>query len=116
AEAHTGAPEGSRVRVNVDLQEDFSMNQALSLYLLETIPLLDVAAETYPLDLLTLVESILENPELILRRQIDKLKDRAVAEMKAAGLDYDQRMEKLQAIEHPKPLREFVYSTFNAFA
>jgi hypothetical protein len=106
----------SRVRVNVDLQEDFSMNQALSLYLLETIPLLDAAAETYPLDLLTLVESILENPELILRRQIDKLKDRAVAEMKAAGVDYDQRMEKLQAIEHPKPLREFVYSTFNAFA
>ena len=114
--AHAGAPEGSRVRVNVELQEDFSMNQALSLYLLETLPLLDAAVETYPFDLLTLVESILENPELILRRQIDKLKDRAVAEMKAAGLDYDQRMEKLEAIEHPKPLREFIYSTFNAFA
>jgi superfamily II RNA helicase len=117
ADAATGRAHGaSRVRVNVDLQEDFSMNQALSLYLLETIPLLDAAAETYPLDLLTLVESILENPELILRRQIDKLKDRAIAEMKAAGLDYDQRMEKLEALEHPKPLREFVYSTFNAFA
>jgi superfamily II RNA helicase len=111
-----GAPEGSRVRVNVDLQEDFSMNQALSLYLLETIPLLDATAETYPLDLLTLVESILENPELILRRQVDKLKDRAIAEMKAEGLDYDQRMEKLEKIEHPKPQREFIYSTFNAFA
>jgi superfamily II RNA helicase len=115
-QARAGAPEGSRVRVNVELQEDFSMNQALSLYLFETLPLLDAAAETYPLDLLTLVESILENPELILRRQIDKLKDRAVAEMKAAGIDYDQRMEKLEAIEHPKPLREFIYSTFNAFA
>ena len=33
--------EGSRVRVNVDLQDDFSMNQTLSLYLLETLPLLD---------------------------------------------------------------------------
>jgi superfamily II RNA helicase len=109
-------PEDSRVRVNVDLQEDFSMNQALSLYLLETLPLLDAAAEAYPLDLLTLVESILENPELILRRQVDKLKDRAIAEMKAEGLDYDQRMEKLETIEHPKPLREFIYGTFNAFA
>jgi len=109
-------PEGSRVRVNVDLQEDFSMNQALSLYLLETIPLLDAASEAYPLDLLTLVESILENPELILRRQLDKLKDRAVAEMKAEGLDYDQRMERLEKLEHPKPQREFVYATFNAFA
>jgi superfamily II RNA helicase len=109
-------PEGSRVRVNLDLQEDFSMNQALSLYLLETIPLLDAASLTYPLDLLTLVESILENPELILRRQLDKLKDKAIAEMKAEGLDYDQRMEKLEKMEHPKPLREFIYSTFNAFA
>jgi hypothetical protein len=62
------------------------------------------------------VESILENPELILRRQLDKLKDRKVAEMKAEGLDYDQRMAELEKLEHPKPLRDFVYATFNAFA
>src|SRR6185503_15731327 len=83
--------EGSRLRVNVELQEDFSMNQALSLYLLETIPLLDPESETHALDLLTLVECILENPELILRRQLDKVKGEAVAQMKAEGLDYDQR-------------------------
>jgi hypothetical protein len=108
--------EGSRVRVDVELQEDFSMDQTLSLYLLETIPLLDPASETHALDVLTLVESILENPELILRRQLDKLKGEAVAQMKAEGLDYDQRMEQLEKLEHPKPLRDFVYSTFNAFA
>jgi superfamily II RNA helicase len=109
-------PEGSRLRVNVELQDDFSMDQALSLYLLETIPLLDPESETYALDLLTLVESILEDPDVILRRQLDKLKGQKVAEMKAEGLDYDQRMEELQKLEHPKPLRDFVYSTFNAFA
>jgi hypothetical protein len=108
--------EGTRVRVNVDLQEDFSMNHALSLYLFETIPLLEADSETYGLDLLTLVESILENPELILRRQLDKMKDRKVAEMKAEGLDYDQRMAELEKMEHPKPLRDFVYMSFNAFA
>jgi superfamily II RNA helicase len=108
--------DGARVRVNVELQEDFSMDQTLSLYLLETIPLLDPDSETYALDLLTLVESIVENPELVLRRQLDKLKGRKVAEMKAEGLDYDQRMEELQKLEYPKPLRDFVYSTFNAFA
>ena len=108
--------EGARLRVNVDLQDDFSMDQALSLYLLETIPLLDPDSETHALDLLTLVESILENPELVLRRQLDKVKDKAVAEMKAEGLDYDQRMEKLEKLEYPKPLRDFVYGTFNAFA
>jgi superfamily II RNA helicase len=109
-------PGGSRVRVDVDLQQDFSMDHALSLYLVETLPLLDPDSETHALDALTLVESILENPEPILRRQRDKLKDRRVAEMKADGLDYDQRMAELEKLEHPKPLREFVYSSFNAFA
>jgi superfamily II RNA helicase len=108
--------DGARVRVNVDLQDDFSMNQALSLYLLEVIPLVDPESETHALDLLTLVESILENPELILRKQLDKVKGLAIAEWKAEGLDYDQRMEKLEKLEYPKPLRDFIYGTFNAFA
>jgi hypothetical protein len=68
------------------------------------------------LDLLTLVESILENPEVVLRRQLDKLKDCAVAEMKAKGLDYAQRMQEIEKLEHPQPLRDFILSTFNAFA
>ena len=92
------------------------MDQALSLYLFETIPLLDPQSDTHALDLLTLVESIVENPELVLRRQLDKVKDRAVAEWKAAGVEYDERMERLEKLEYPKPLRDFVYSTFNAFA
>ena len=107
---------GAKLRVNLELQDDFSMDQALSLYLLETIPLLDPDSETHALDLLTLVESILENPDLILRRQLDKVKGEAVARMKAEGLDYDQRMQELEKLEYPKPLRDFVYATFNAFA
>ena len=91
--------EGAKVRVNVDLQDDFSMDQALSLYLVETIPLLDPESPTHALDLLTLVEAILENPELILRRQLDRIKDRAVAQMKADGLDYDKRMEELEKLD-----------------
>jgi hypothetical protein len=109
-------PEGAKVRVNVELQDDFSMDQTLSLYLLETIPLIDPDSPTYALDLLTLVESILENPEIILRRQLDRIKDRAVARMKADGVEYEQRMEELEKLEYPKPLRDFVYDTFNAFA
>jgi hypothetical protein len=108
--------DGSTLRVNVDLQDDFSMDQTLSLYLHETIPLLDPESTDYALDLLTLVESILENPEVVLRRQLDKVKDRAVAQMKADGVEYEQRMEELEKLEYPKPLRDFVYVTFNAFA
>jgi superfamily II RNA helicase len=108
--------DGAYLRVNVELQDDFSMDQALSLYLLDTLPLIDPQAPDYALVLLTLVESILENPELILRKQLDKVKNQKMAEMKMAGIEYDERMEELEKLEYPKPNREFVYSTFNAFA
>jgi hypothetical protein len=107
---------GAYLRVNVNLQEDFSMDQVLSLYLLETVPLLDPQAPDYALDLITLVESILENPEIILRKQLDKVKDAKMAEMKMQGIEYDERMDELEKLEYPKPKREFIYSTFNAFA
>ena len=67
------------------------MNQTLSLYLIETIPRLDADSPEYPFDLLTVVESILENPDIILRKQLDRIKDRAVAQMKADGVEYDER-------------------------
>lgn len=110
------AAPGQKIRVTVELQDDFSMDQVLSLYLLETIPLLDPQAPDYALVLLTLVESILEDPAIILRKQLDKVKDQKMAEMKMEGVEYDQRMEELEKLEHPKPNREFIYSTFNAFA
>jgi superfamily II RNA helicase len=105
-----------RIELNVDLQEDFSLNHALSLYLVDTLALLDPNDPEHALNALTLVESILENPDLILRKQVDRLKDQKMAEMKMEGLEYEQRMEELEKIEHPKPLREFVYDTFNKFA
>jgi superfamily II RNA helicase len=107
---------GAYLRVNAALQDDFSMDHELSLYLLETIPLIDPEQPDYALVLLTLVESILEDPDIILRKQLDKLKTQRMAEMKMEGVEYDQRLEELEKLEHPKPNREFIYSTFNAFA
>jgi superfamily II RNA helicase len=109
-------PEGAKVRVNLALQDDFSMNQALSLYVHDTLPLMDPQAPDYALVVLTLVESILEDPGLILHRQLDKVKTAAIAEMKMQGVDFHQRMEELEKLEYPKPNRDFIYSTFNAFA
>jgi hypothetical protein len=105
-----------RVRVHIDLQEDFSLNHALGLYLVETIALLDRESPTYALDLVTLVESILENPELVLMKQLDALKTKKMAEMKAAGVEYDERIAELDKLEYPKPNKDFIYDTFNAFA
>ncbi len=104
------------VVVNADLQDDFSLNHALSLYLFQVMDLLDRELPTHALDLLTLVESILENPDLVLFRQLDKLKQEKLAELKAQGVEYDERIEALEKLEYPKPNRDFIYDTFNAFA
>jgi hypothetical protein len=47
---------------------------------------------------------------------VDRLKTEKMTEMKAAGVEYDERIAKLEEVEHVKPLREFLYDTFNAFA
>ena len=109
-------PAKSKVRVNVDLQQNFSMDQTLSLYLLETLPHLNLESPDHHLDVLTLVESILEDPEQVLRKQLDKLKTQRMTELKAQGVEFDQRVAELDAMEYPKPLREFVYGTYNDFS
>ncbi len=106
---------GVRVRVSPDLQREFSLNQTLSLYLVEALQLLDPAQPTYAMDVLSLVESILENPDVVLYAQLNKLKGDKVAELKAQGMEYDDRMAELEKLEWPKPNREFIYGTFNTF-
>jgi len=110
------APGMAKLRVKAEMGEDFSMDHALSLWLMDTIPLLDQESPEYPLDILTLIESILEDPALILRKQLDVLKTREMARMKAEGVEYDERIARLEEMEYPKPSRDFVYGTFNTFA
>lgn len=98
-----------------DLQWDFSLHHILSLYLVETLGSLEPASETYVPDLVTLVESILEDPDAVLRKQVDKLKQELVARLKAEGMQYEERMERLEEVTHPKPLSDFIYGTFNHF-
>jgi len=105
-----------KIQFREDLQQDFSLHQALSLYLVDTIEQLDPALGTYPLDLLTVVESVLENPEIILQKQLDALKTQKMGELKAAGVEYDERIAELDKMTYPKPNAEFIYGTFNEFA
>tara|TARA_R110002096_G_scaffold29509_5_gene88961 strand:- start:26554 stop:29097 length:2544 start_codon:yes stop_codon:yes gene_type:complete len=105
----------AKVALNVDLQEDFTLNQALGVYLLEAIQELDREEVEYPINVISLVEAILEDPTAVLRKQVDKAKDELMAEMKAEGIEYEERMERLEEVEHPKPGKEFIYATYNAF-
>ncbi len=107
---------GRYVRPAPFLQRDFSLHHTLALYLLDTLPKVPRERETYALDLLSMVESILEDPDPVLWRQLDRARGEAVAEMKARGMEYDERMAELEKVEYPKPNRDFVYATFDEFA
>jgi superfamily II RNA helicase len=107
---------GAYVRPAPGLQRDFSLFHTLSLYLLDTLPRIPRERETYALDVLSMVESILENPDVVLWKQLDRARGEAVAEMKAKGMEYEERMAELEKVEYPKPNRDFVYATFNEFA
>lgn len=104
-----------KVALSIDLQKDFSLNQSLGLYLIEAIAKLDQEDPQYPLQLLSLVEAILEDPIAVIRKQGDKIKSELMAEMKAEGVEYDERIERLDEVEHPKPGKEFIYATYNQF-
>ncbi|MEM6456892.1 MAG: DUF3516 domain-containing protein [Acidobacteriota bacterium] len=103
------------VVVNDELQWDFSLHQTLSLYLVEALEALEPADEDYALDVLTLVEAILENPRVVLRSQIHKAKGELIARLKAEGVPYEARMERLEEVTHPMPRLDFVEATFEAF-
>ncbi|MEL7059563.1 MAG: DUF3516 domain-containing protein [Acidobacteriota bacterium] len=103
------------VIVDHDLQWDFSLFQALALYMVEALEVLDPEDPEYALDVLTLVEAILEDPNVVLYRQTDRAKGDAIASMKAEGIPYEERMERLEDVTHPKPSLEFIEATFEVF-
>lgn len=105
----------ARYTLTVDLPEDFVLDQPLSPFLLAALELLDPESETYTLDVISMVEATLEDPKQILRAQERRARDAAMAEMKAAGVDFEERVEKLQDITYPKPLEELLDDAFAAY-
>ena len=106
---------GRAVQVDVSLQRDFSLNHTLSLYLLDALKRLELASESYAINAVSLVESILENPTVVLQAQENKLKGEKIAELKASGVEYEDRMAELEKVSYPKPCADFIYDTFNEF-
>jgi superfamily II RNA helicase len=107
--------EGRRLRITVDLQRDFALNQALSPFALAAIELLDREAPTYPLDVLSVIEATLENPRQVLSAQRHKARGEAVAAMKAEGIEYEERMELLESVTHPQPLAELLEAALDIY-
>ena len=79
------------VRVTVDLQADFALNQPLSPFVLEALPRLDPASPVHALDVVSVVESTLENPGPVLAAQLSRLRTETLAQLKADGVEYESQ-------------------------
>ncbi|WP_276927108.1 DEAD/DEAH box helicase [Parvibacter caecicola] len=110
------AEEGSPAyELTVELPEDFALDQPLSPFLLAALDLLDPESPDYALDVISLVEATLENPAKVLRAQERKARDAAMAAMKADGVEYEERLERLAEITYPKPLEELLAHAFELY-
>jgi superfamily II RNA helicase len=107
--------DGRTVRLIEDLQLGFALNQPLSTYALSVFDVLDPEAPTYALDVVSVVEATLEDPRPVLGAQEHKARGEAIGEMKAEGIDYDERMELLEDITWPKPLQELLEHTYEVY-
>ncbi|MBT2495572.1 DUF3516 domain-containing protein [Microbacterium sp. ISL-59] len=114
-------PEGD-IRLTVDLQPNFALNQPLSPFALAAFELLDpdpaagTGTRSYALDMISIVEATLDDPRPVLSQQQFLARGEAVAAMKSEGIEYDERMELLEQITHPKPLDELLTAAFETFS
>ncbi|WP_295823727.1 RNA helicase [uncultured Microbacterium sp.] len=123
----------SRIRLTVDLQPNFALNQPLSPFALAAIEMLDPEVELgrgpdaappassvgtghYALDVVSVIESTLDDPRPILSQQQFRARGEAVAAMKREGIEYDERMELLEEITWPKPLDRLLAQAYEVFA
>ncbi|GAA4049231.1 DEAD/DEAH box helicase [Agromyces indicus] len=114
-------PLGVDLRLTVDLQPNFALNQPLSPFALAAIELLDPETSEqgtghYSLDVVSIIESTLDDPRPILSQQQYKARGEAVAAMKRDGIEYDERMALLEEVTWPKPLDELLAHAFETFA
>jgi hypothetical protein len=106
---------GRTVRLVDELQLDFALNQPLSPFALAAVELLDRDSPGYPLDVVSVIESTLEDPRPVLSAQRSKARGEAVAAMKAEGIEYDERMQLLEEVTYPRPLAPLLDEAYELY-
>ena len=101
--------------VTMDLPEDFALDQPLSPFLLAALELLDPESDDYALDVVSMVEATLEDPRQVLRAQERKARDKAMAEMKMDGVEYEERLERIADVTYDKPLEDLLDAAFEKY-
>jgi hypothetical protein len=114
--AEREAERRDEVRLTVDLQPNFALNQPLSPFALAAFELLDPESAGFALDMISIVESTLDDPRAILGQQEFLARGEAIGAMKAEGIEYDERMELVEQVTYPKPLDELLSAAFETFS
>jgi len=107
--------QGRRWRLTVDLQDDFALNQPLSPLALAAIELLDRQSPDYALGVLSVIEATLDDPRQVLSAQLQRVRGEAVAQMKADGIAYDERMELLEEVTYPRPMADLLDAAYEIY-
>jgi hypothetical protein len=106
---------GRRYVLTVDLPPDFALNQPLAHFALAMLDVLDPESASYTLDIVSVVEAVLEPPRQVLYAQQRAARGEAVSDMKAEGIEYDERMALLDEVTWPQPLAELLTATYEIY-
>ncbi|MFE7419507.1 DEAD/DEAH box helicase [Rhodococcus sp. NPDC057529] len=107
--------DGRMARLTMELQRDFALNQPLSPFALAALELLDAESDSYALDVVSVIESTLDDPRQVLMAQQHFARGEAVSQMKADGIEYEERMELLEEVTWPKPLADLLFPAFEMY-
>lgn len=107
--------QGRTVRLTVDLQADFALHQPLSTFALAAFELLEPQSPSYAADMVSVVESTLDDPRPILAAQQNRARAEAVAAMKAEGVEYEERMERLADVGYPQPREDLLSHAYRVY-
>ena len=107
--------DGKNVALSVDVPENFALTNPLSAFALAAFELLDPESSTYTLDVVSILESTLDDPRPLLLAQRKAARDVAIAEMKADGIEYEERMARLEEVSWPTPLAEEIEYAYGVY-
>lgn len=99
-----------------EMPRDFALNQPLAPFALAALTVLDPQSPTFALDIVSVFESILDDPRQVLIAQQKQRRGEEIAALKADGVDYTERMQLIEEVTWPTPLAELLEQSYDTFA
>lgn len=103
------------VRMGDEVGTDLRLSSPLAPFAIEVIGAFDELAADYTIDVVSVVESTLDDPMAILLAQRNAARTAELNRLKAEGVEYEDRLNALDAITWPMPLAELLAACFATY-